>query len=318
MTKQLVVALFCLCFLSACEQIVLDANDPYERAGPYSTASAAVSIDTTSSDTNISGVLYYPQQSVAANSLPLVILLPGFSVRYYDYEIYAFHLVSHGYAVLGMDYVETSGDNTIAKHDDKAQQISEALTYVLTNSSIKEKIDNSKIAAMGHSLGGKLGFYAAAIDPRFKAVIALDPVNAGGPPCLISPDNCANYPVAPNPSRSQIGVVKNIFAASLIFRSQPDALTNPENEFNASQFYFGSDGNGANATPSPSRYIDLGPVPHANYVPKLISFTPTLVKRNTVAWLDGLFRGIDNSTYFTGAKMQEDINAGRVTGNLSR
>lgn len=318
MIRTWLIALLSSLLLCSCEQIVLDASDPYEQAGPYSTAASGVSIDTLTSDTNISGVFYYPTGNISANSLPLVILLPGFSLHYYDYEVYAYHLASHGYIVLGMDYVETSNDNTIAKHDDKAQQVTEALTYALSNSSVKNLINSAQIAVMGHSLGGKLAFYSAAIDPRIKAVIALDPVNAGGPPCPISPANCANYPVAANPNRAQIGIVKDITAASLIFRSQPDGLTNPEAEFNAYYFYFGSDGGGTNGTPSPSRYIDLGAVAHANYVPKFITFTPTLVKRDALAWLDQLFKGINTSTYFSGTKMQEDINAGRVISTSVR
>ena len=35
-------------------------------------------------------------------------------------------------------------------------------------------VDPTRIAVMGHSLGGKMAFYAGCLDPRFKAVVASD------------------------------------------------------------------------------------------------------------------------------------------------
>lgn len=308
-----------LCYvLTGCEQIVLDAADPLENSGAYNVGIAVADFDTSTSANNVPAKIYYPTGSFANNSLGLVILLPGFSAHYYDYEIYANHLASHGFIVLGMDYVETSADSAIGMHPDKATQVTEAITYALNISSVSSLIDSNKIATMGHSLGGKIAFYAAAIDSRVNVVIAMDPSNAGGPPCNISPENCANYPVAANPGRGAVGMVKDIQAASLIFRSQPDGLTNPAAEFNAYYFYYGSDTNGTNGAPSISTYIDMGSAAHASYLPKLISFVPTIVKRDAVAWLQFIFNGTDNSTYFSGAKMQADINAGRVAGYASR
>ena len=37
-----------------------------------------------------------------------------------------------------------------------------------------EGVDSTRIAAMGHSLGGKMAFYAGCLDSRFKAVVASD------------------------------------------------------------------------------------------------------------------------------------------------
>ena len=37
-----------------------------------------------------------------------------------------------------------------------------------------EDVDPERLAVMGHSLGGKMAFYAGCLDPRFKAVVASD------------------------------------------------------------------------------------------------------------------------------------------------
>ncbi len=316
--KYLFFIMFCCGFITGCQPIVLDATDPLEKSGGYAVSKRIADFDTATSGSNVPARIYSPIGSFANDSLGLVILLPGFSAHYYDYEVYANHLASHGYVVIGMDYVETSADTSLGMHPDKATQASEAINYALNSSDVSALIDSNKIAVMGHSLGGKIAFYAAALDSRIKVVIAMDPSNAGGPPCTISPDNCANYPVAANPGRGFTGVVKDIQAASLIFRSQPDGLTNPSEEFNAYYFYYGSDGNGTNGTPSISTYINMGSAAHASYLPTLVSYVPTIVKRDAVAWLQTIFNGTDNSTYFSGAKMQTDISAGRVVGYASR
>ncbi len=36
------------------------------------------------------------------------------------------------------------------------------------------QVDPARLAVMGHSLGGKMAFYAGCLDPRFKAIIASD------------------------------------------------------------------------------------------------------------------------------------------------
>jgi predicted esterase len=36
------------------------------------------------------------------------------------------------------------------------------------------RVDPARLAVMGHSLGGKMAFYAGCLDPRFKAIVASD------------------------------------------------------------------------------------------------------------------------------------------------
>lgn len=309
--------IFLALMLQGCEQIVLDPDDPLEQAGPYTVKTSAAGFDSSTSGQRLAGTFYYPAGDFEQQTLPLVVITHGFSLHYYDYAVYSRHLASHGFVVLGFDFVETSADSNIGNHDDKAVQLSEAIDYALTTAPLAASINPAHIAAMGHSLGGKIAFLAAADDSRIATVVALDPSNAGGPPCFISPDNCANYPAAPNPSRGQVGVLHKLQASSLIFRSRPD-ITNPAAEFNARYFYYGDDGAGNNGVPAPAFYINMGDAPHANYMPGFISYVATLARRNSLAWLQQVFYGSDNSRYFTGDKMQADIAAGRIVGYAQR
>ncbi len=304
--------------IASCIPVTINPSDPLENKGPYSIGKVSAPFATsTSSGGSLEAMFYYPVGTFENSSLPLVILSHGFGSRFQDYEIYANHLVSHGFIVYGINLLDTSSDPNIARHDHKAIQMTEAITYALDNSFIKALINPSKIAVMGHSMGGKISFMAAAQDSRINSVIGLDPSNAGGPPCGISPDNCANYPAAPNPSRGHIGVLNSMTASSLIFRSYWDA-SNPDSEFNASYFFYGDDGAGHNGVPAIAYYINMGSAPHASYLPGFNTPTPAIVKRSTLAWLQERFMGIDNSKYFSGSVMLSDISAGRVLGFSQR
>lgn len=303
--------------LAACEPIVLDPADPLENTGPYAVRSSNAAFASATTSQLLRGSWYYPAGSHAPASLPLVVITHGFSLSYDDYSLYSRHLASHGFVVLGFDFVDTGSNSNDGRHNDKARQLSEAIDHALADGPLAASINPAQIAAMGHSLGGKIAFLAAADDARIAAIVALDPSNAGGPPCFIAPDYCARYPAAPNPSRSQVGVLSRIQAASLIFRSRPD-VTNPAEEFNARYFYYGDDGAGNNGVPAPAFYINLDDAAHASYAPLLPSVVPALVKRNSLAWLQQQFFTVDRSDYFTGSIMQRDINAGRVKGYASR
>lgn len=296
---------------------VIDANDPVEASGNYLVIVEDIIIPNPDPiDGDISATVFIPSQdgsSMASVPTDLLILLPGFSSDHRLYDYYSHHFASHGSLVLSMtptgDALQLDG-----QHDKKAQQIINALDYMLV--SYQGNIDKNKIGLVGHSLGGKLAFYAASLDTRFRLVMAMDPVNSGGAPCFIAPDYCGSYQVAPNPGRGEIGLLNAIDAPSLILRSAPDSF-NPEDEFNASYFYYGSDGNGADAVSSPSLYFDMGSTRHAAYVPGLLSagsFAPVLTKRTMTAWIKQHFYGQDMQSYLTGSKVEDAISAGWMMG----
>jgi pimeloyl-ACP methyl ester carboxylesterase len=310
--------LVCLLLLTAaCTGPVIDPADPLEQKGDSWVRERQVLIPNPEDGTApLSGTLYAPFPSSGAR-IPLLLMLPGFGASEQAYAEYARHLASHGFLVLGVDYV----GNPLSldgRHDYKARQVLYALDYMLQQSRWAGEIDPARVGVLGHSLGGKLAFYAAALDARIGLVMALDPVNAGGAPCTVSPEWCAAYPVAPNPARGQTGLLGQIDAASLIFRSEPDGLLNPEAEFNAFFFFFGSDGAGADAVGPPALYVDMGEVAHGAYLPAFGGITPQVVKRTLLAWVMRHFRGADVDSYLTGERMEADIAAGRVAGAVAR
>jgi dienelactone hydrolase len=194
----------------------------------------------------LSGTLYAPSNdgsSAAEGSFPLVIVLPGFQTSYSMYAGYAQHFASHGFVVVGVD---TRSDAGAASHDREALEVSQTITWALETSELAGKIDPTKIATTGHSKGGKVSFFAAALDPRIDLAFGWDPSNAGGPPCFISAESCDALPVAPNCGAEEKmvplaeGVMQYMHAETFVFGVPPDALVNPEEKHNAVHFYRGA------------------------------------------------------------------------------
>jgi len=297
----------------------ININDPLENRGSYDVHMSSVIIPNPENlEKPLSGNVYFPSQdggtSRANGDYKLILLTPGFSASFTLYERFAKHFVSHGFVVLGFDFVP-SASPIDGEHDYKARQVSYAIDFMLSEASeISDYIDPTNIGLAGHSMGAKVGFYTASIDQRISAIAAMDPSNAGGPPCFISPSNCAAYPVAPNPTREVIGVLDNIQIASLIIRSAPDPLFNPAEEFNASWFFYGYDGNSLYAVPSPAVYIDMGNTSHAAYVPLISRPVAAFLKRTMAAWFMTHLRDEPMQEYYDGDIIQADIDKGLILG----
>lgn len=185
--------------------------------------------------------------TVAAGRFALVLVMHGFGLTHQAYEAMSSHMASHGFVVLGI----TLPFSLTSAHDKNADEAIAAIDFALSAAapeSVQTHVDAEKIAAAGHSLGGKIAFYAAALDARIDLVIAWDPSNAGGPPCFIDAMGCNNFPVAPNCLVMQAGIVHQLRAETLVFRAAADGA-NPEPEHNAIHFFRGA--------PAPATLIDF-------------------------------------------------------------
>lgn len=177
---------------------------------------------------------------------PLVVVLPGFTQSYTAYATFSQHFASHGFAALGVD---TLGGTTVAIHDQEAYQVVQTIDWVLSGKSpFGASIDATKIAVAGHSKGGKVAFYTAALDPRVDLVIGWDPSNSGGGPCAFDP-NCNALPVAPNCNVQSSGLESFQHAETLVIGAPADPLWNPDAAANSRNFYRGA--------PSPAAFVDL-------------------------------------------------------------
>ena len=176
---------------------------------------------------------------------PLIVVLPGFSGMHTGYRHFTDHFVSHGFAVLGVTCANvafTDAPNNPAN----VTEIQTAIKWALEESSLKGKIDVERMAISGHSQGGKLAFFTAVTDPRFKIVLGWDPENGGGAPCFIANiagQNCNMWPVAPvcdtDRSFEDQGMMANIRGESLVFAARDTNVT-PDRHLWAEHFYRGA------------------------------------------------------------------------------
>ena len=301
----------CICMLvSSC------GTDPLERPGDYDVyISEPLSIPNPENpEEPIEARIYAPSdddgQSISRGPFELVILMPGFGATYTLYGLYAMHLASHGSIVIGMNFRLPGGFDGM--HDYLARQTLYVLDYALGETEpLSGHVDGSMIATAGHSLGGKIAFYAASLDPRITVVMAMDPSNGGGPPCFISDEWCNAYPVAPNILTGATGLLDQVDAASLILRAEPDPF-NPDPQSNAEHFFHGIDGEGSHAVRSPALYFDMGSAGHASWLFLGNVQVPRITGRTMVAWLKTHFHGESLEAYFTGHIVQGDLDAGHI------
>lgn len=294
----------------------INPDDPLENSGPLQVERIpeTVPFDYNGDSMGLEAELFTPidQQPDA-----FVLFMPGFGATYQSYEIYLEHFASHGFLAVGLNFASSGFCATDGEHNVKAFQALDTISYLKL---MYPEYDNLPVITAGHSLGGKIAFYASALDTTIASVMALDPSNAGGPPCFLFPEQCIRYPVAPNPKTEQEGNLQDMGSStsSLIARSAPDPLTNPDAQFNADNFYFGTDGNGSLATPSPVWYYDFGVFPHGLYLPNLPSKQIQIIKRTMLAFLMQEVRGADMENYLTGEIIQADIDKDRLVSVESR
>ena len=118
--------------------------------------------------------------SRAGAPYPLVVLSPGFVIGRAQYQSYLTRLASHGFVAVSQ--TARAEANHGQYRDDTVKLISWLLSPTGSSAArIAGRIDASRVGLTGHSLGGKISLLSAAADPRVKAVIAIDPVDAGSP-----------------------------------------------------------------------------------------------------------------------------------------
>lgn len=182
------------------------ADNPYER-GPDPTRS---SIEATrgsyaTAQTSVSslvagfggGTIYYPT-STADGTFGAVVVAPGYTASSSSMAWLGPRLASQGFVVFTID--------TNSRYDQPASrgdQLLAAVDYLTSTSTVASRVDASRIALMGHSMGGGGTLEAVKDRPSIKAAIPLTPWNldktwpeVSTPTLVIGADGDSVAPVA--------------------------------------------------------------------------------------------------------------------------
>ncbi|MEU8179213.1 alpha/beta hydrolase [Micromonospora sp. NPDC049044] len=157
------------------------AAGPYERGpdpttaileasrGPFATASQSVS---SLSVTGFGGgVIYYPT-STSEGTFGAIAISPGYTASWSSISWLGPRIASHGFVVIG---IETN--TRLDQPDSRGRQLLAALDYLTERSSVRTRIDSSRLAVAGHSMGGGGSLEAASSRPSLQAAVPLAPWN---------------------------------------------------------------------------------------------------------------------------------------------
>lgn len=157
------------------------AANPYER-GPAPTVAALdagrgpYSVSTENVSSLVSGfgggTIYYPT-TTSDGTFGAIAISPGFTARWSSISWLGPRLASHGFVVIGIE-TNTLYDQPGSRGD----QLLAALDYLTRSSSVRSRIDSSRLAVAGHSMGGGGSLEASRTRPSLQAAVPLAPWNA--------------------------------------------------------------------------------------------------------------------------------------------
>lgn len=157
------------------------ADNPFER-GPAPTESSIEALrgpyavsETTVSRLAVSGfgggTIYYPT-STADGTFGAVAVSPGYTGTQSSIAWLGPRLASQGFVVFTIDTL-----TTLDQPDSRGNQLLAALDYLTKISSVRGRIDSTRLGVMGHSMGGGGSLEAAKTRPSLQAAIPLTPWN---------------------------------------------------------------------------------------------------------------------------------------------
>nr|WP_231954746.1 alpha/beta hydrolase [Actinoplanes derwentensis] len=137
--------------------------------GPFATAQTSVSRLAASGFGG--GDIYYPT-STANGTFGAVVIAPGFTAYKSSMAWLAPRIASQGFVVFNID-TNTTSDQPASR----GRQLLAAADYLTGSSSVRTRIDPTRVAVVGHSMGGGGTLEAARSRPSLQAAIPLTPWN---------------------------------------------------------------------------------------------------------------------------------------------
>ncbi|WIM94508.1 cellulose binding domain-containing protein [Actinoplanes oblitus] len=158
------------------------ADNPYQR-GPDPTVASVAATRGTFATAQLTvpagngfggGYIYYPTDT-SHGTWGAVAIVPGYSALFANEEAWMGPwLASFGFVVIGVETI-TRSDGA----DARATQLLAALDYLTQRSAVRDRVDATRLAVMGHSAGGAGTILAAERRPSLKAAVGLAPGTPG-------------------------------------------------------------------------------------------------------------------------------------------
>ncbi|MEU1389749.1 MULTISPECIES: alpha/beta hydrolase [unclassified Nonomuraea] len=159
------------------------AAGPYERGpdptgavleaarGPFATAELSVSRLSVSGFGG--GTVYYPTDT-SQGTFGAIAISPGYTATWSSLAWLGPRIASHGFVVIGIE-TTTIYDQPASR----GRQLLAALDYLTSGSptAVRSRIDPSRLAVAGHSMGGGGTLEAADARPSLQAAVPLAPWN---------------------------------------------------------------------------------------------------------------------------------------------
>ncbi|MEU8419716.1 ricin-type beta-trefoil lectin domain protein [Micromonospora sp. NPDC048835] len=154
------------------------ADNPYQR-GPDPTRSSVTAVNGPFANTSVSvptgygfngGRIYYPTDT-SQGTFGAIAISPGYTALFSaELAWMGPWLASHGFVVIG---IETNSRNDFDTA--RGTQLLAALDYLTQQSPVRDRVDPTRLAVAGHSMGGGGALSAAIRRPSLKAVVGIAP-----------------------------------------------------------------------------------------------------------------------------------------------
>ncbi|MEV6691443.1 ricin-type beta-trefoil lectin domain protein [Micromonospora sp. NPDC051196] len=154
------------------------ADNPYER-GPDPTRTSVATERGPFANTSVSvptgygfngGRIYYPTDT-SQGTFGAIAISPGYTALFSaELAWMGPWLASHGFVVIG---IETNSRNDFDTA--RGTQLLAALDYLTQQSPVRDRVDSSRLAVAGHSMGGGGALSAAMRRPSLKAAVGITP-----------------------------------------------------------------------------------------------------------------------------------------------